>query len=187
MRDRLPFFLPPISHSDILWQWGRSYHDTDPDYLGKMPSHSDNGSTVVPSDDGPCGNRRWPPDAQRFVSTHPGARLNRSLPRKEETMRLSEARIKQAILSPELDIRQRAMRYFSVCHSNDEGVVPLVIQAVEKYGREDAYQAKAPIRSPRMFLSMNDYRTVIPVWRGSEWGEMILARVAAERNSRNAV
>jgi hypothetical protein len=54
-------------------------------------------------------------------------------------MRLPEAKIKQAILNPELDIRQRAMRYFSVCHSDDEGVVPLVIQAVEKYGREDAY------------------------------------------------
>ncbi|MHB8974232.1 MAG: hypothetical protein ACYC4N_27675 [Pirellulaceae bacterium] len=54
-------------------------------------------------------------------------------------MRLPEAKIKQAILNPELDIRQRAIRYFSVCHSDDEGVVPLVIQAIEKYGREDAY------------------------------------------------
>ncbi len=70
----------------------------------------------------------------------PGSRLNRPLPRNEgETMRLPEAKIKQAILNPELDIRQRAMRYFSVCHSDDEGVVPLMIQAIEKYGREDAY------------------------------------------------
>ena len=54
-------------------------------------------------------------------------------------MRLPEAKIKQAILNPELDIRERAIRYFSVCYSDDEGVVPLVIQAIEKYGREDAY------------------------------------------------
>ncbi|MCY2986403.1 MAG: hypothetical protein NTY19_00805 [Planctomycetota bacterium] len=55
-------------------------------------------------------------------------------------MRLSEEKIKQAILHPQLEIRQRAVRYFDDCYSEDEGVVPLVIQAVEKYGREDAYQ-----------------------------------------------
>jgi len=54
-------------------------------------------------------------------------------------MRLPEAKIKQAILRPELDIRQLAIRYFPVCHSDDEEVAPLVIQAVEKCGREDAY------------------------------------------------
>jgi hypothetical protein len=54
-------------------------------------------------------------------------------------MRLSEEKIKQAIMHPQLEIRQRAVRYFRVCHSEDEGVVPLVIQAVERYGREDAY------------------------------------------------
>ena len=54
-------------------------------------------------------------------------------------MRLSEAKIKQAILSPDLEIRQRAARYFSDCYSEDEEVVPLVIHAVEAYGREDAY------------------------------------------------
>ncbi len=54
-------------------------------------------------------------------------------------MRLPEEKIKQAILHPQLEIRQRAVRYFSVCRSEDEGVVPLVIQAVDKYGREDAY------------------------------------------------
>jgi len=57
----------------------------------------------------------------------------------EKDVRLSEEKIKQAILHPQLEIRQRAVRYFSVCHSEDEGVVPLLIQAVERYGREDAY------------------------------------------------
>jgi hypothetical protein len=47
--------------------------------------------------------------------------------------------LKQAMLHPQLEIRQRALRYFSVCHSDDERVVPLVIQAVKRYGREDAY------------------------------------------------
>ncbi len=54
-------------------------------------------------------------------------------------MRLSEEKIKQAILHPQLEIRQRGLRYFSRGHSEDEGVAPLVIQAVEKYGRDDAY------------------------------------------------
>lgn len=43
---------------------------------------------------------------------------------KEDFMRLSEEKIKQAILHPQLEIRQRALRYFSVCHSDDERVVP---------------------------------------------------------------
>ncbi len=42
-------------------------------------------------------------------------------------MRFSEEKIKQAILHPQLAIRQRALRYFSVCHSDDERVVPLVV------------------------------------------------------------
>jgi len=54
-------------------------------------------------------------------------------------MRLSEEKIKQAILHPQLEIRQRAVGYFSERYSEDESVVPLVIQAVERYGREDAY------------------------------------------------
>jgi hypothetical protein len=60
--------------------------------------------------------------------------------RKRGIMRFPEERIKQAILHPELEIRQRALRYFSDCYSEDEGIVPLVLQAVEKYGRVDAYQ-----------------------------------------------
>jgi hypothetical protein len=54
-------------------------------------------------------------------------------------MRLSEEKIKQAILHRQREIRERAVRYFDDSYSEDEGVVPLVIQAVEKYGRVDAY------------------------------------------------
>lgn len=55
-------------------------------------------------------------------------------------MRFSESQIKAAILDADVEIRQRATSYFSNSFSTDESVMPLVIEAVEKYGREDAYQ-----------------------------------------------
>ena len=54
-------------------------------------------------------------------------------------MRLSEDRIKEAILDTYPEIRQRAVRYFARSFSCDTSVVPLVIEAVETFGREDAY------------------------------------------------
>ena len=54
-------------------------------------------------------------------------------------MRLSESKIKEAILHPNADIRSRAVHYFADSFSQDTSVVPLVIQAVEQYGREEAY------------------------------------------------
>ncbi|MBI3463537.1 MAG: SEC-C domain-containing protein [Planctomycetes bacterium] len=54
--------------------------------------------------------------------------------------RLSESKIKEAILRPELDVRVRAIAYFAKSFSTDRSIMPLVIQAVETYGREDAYQ-----------------------------------------------
>ncbi|HUT57930.1 MAG TPA: hypothetical protein VNA25_08780 [Phycisphaerae bacterium] len=54
-------------------------------------------------------------------------------------MRLSDERIKQAILHPEVDIRQRAVRYFASSFSQDPSIMPFVIKAVETYGKEDAY------------------------------------------------
>ena len=55
-------------------------------------------------------------------------------------MRLSESKIKEAILHADAAIRERVVRYFDRCFSQDTTVVPLVIQAVERYGREGAYQ-----------------------------------------------
>ena len=46
-------------------------------------------------------------------------------------MRLSESTIKAAILHPEEEIRLTAARYFSGSFSQDETIMPLVIQAVE--------------------------------------------------------
>jgi uncharacterized protein YchJ len=55
------------------------------------------------------------------------------------TVRLPEDRIKEAILSNDLDVRQRAVRFFARSFSSDTSIMPLVIKAVETFGREDAY------------------------------------------------
>ena len=54
-------------------------------------------------------------------------------------MRFPEDRIKEAILHPDLDVRQMAVRYFAAAHSPDDSVMPLVIQAVEHFGKQDAF------------------------------------------------
>ena len=54
-------------------------------------------------------------------------------------MRLSEDRIKKAILDTDLEIRQRAIQYFAKSFSTDTSVMPLVIKAVETFDKEDAY------------------------------------------------
>ena len=54
-------------------------------------------------------------------------------------MRTPESKIKEAILHPEEEIREKALHYFSHANCEDESIMPLVIQAVEKYGREIAF------------------------------------------------
>ena len=51
-----------------------------------------------------------------------------------------ESKIKEAVLHPEEEIRLYAVNYFSAGRCPDESVMPLVIQAVEKYGRETAFE-----------------------------------------------
>ena len=56
-------------------------------------------------------------------------------------MRLPEDKIKEAILHPDIEIRDRAVSYFGKSFSSDLTIMPLVIKAVETYGREnDAYR-----------------------------------------------
>src|SRR5271167_2807380 len=56
-------------------------------------------------------------------------------------MRLSEDKIKEAILHPDIEIRDRATSYFAKSFSSDLTIMPLVIKAVETYGRQnDTYQ-----------------------------------------------
>ena len=54
-------------------------------------------------------------------------------------MRFPEAKIKEAILHPEKLARQEAVNYFSNCFSRDTDVMPLAIQAVENFGRRQAF------------------------------------------------
>ncbi len=49
-------------------------------------------------------------------------------------MRLSTERIKEAILHPDRDVRDAAVNYFAQSHSDDPTVMPLVIQAKQRYG-----------------------------------------------------
>jgi hypothetical protein len=58
---------------------------------------------------------------------------------KEDLMRLTEEKIKEAILHHEEEIRLSALRYFTDAYTQDESIMPLVIKAVEQYGRENAF------------------------------------------------
>ena len=51
-------------------------------------------------------------------------------------MRFAEAGIRDAILHPDPDIRDRALAYFTRPGTQDSSLMPLVIQAVETFGRE---------------------------------------------------
>lgn len=51
-------------------------------------------------------------------------------------MRLPEEKIKQAILHPDANVREMAVIYFADSFSPDPTIMPLVIEAVKKYGHE---------------------------------------------------
>jgi hypothetical protein len=54
-------------------------------------------------------------------------------------MRLSDAQVKEAILHPSQDVRNVALLYFSDAFSLDPEVMPLAIEAIDKYGWQDAF------------------------------------------------
>jgi len=54
-------------------------------------------------------------------------------------MRVPEDKIKAAILHPDLDVRDTAIRYFYSSTSPDHTLMPLAIQAIERYGRTTAF------------------------------------------------
>jgi hypothetical protein len=56
------------------------------------------------------------------------------------TMPPSESQIKRAILHPEEEVRLTALAYFTGAHTADETIMPLVIEAVEKYGWRQAFR-----------------------------------------------
>jgi SEC-C motif len=53
-------------------------------------------------------------------------------------MRLSKPEIQKAILHPDLSVRVAAVQFFSHSFSDDASVMPLIIEAIEKYGRENS-------------------------------------------------
>jgi hypothetical protein len=55
-------------------------------------------------------------------------------------MHTPESKIKEAILHPVEEIREKALHYFSDAKCDDESIMPLVIQAVEKYGRKKGFR-----------------------------------------------
>jgi hypothetical protein len=55
-------------------------------------------------------------------------------------MRLPVEKIQAAILHPEEEVRLTAVRYFVDSASGDASIMPLVIQAVEKYGRGSSFR-----------------------------------------------
>ena len=55
-------------------------------------------------------------------------------------MRYPEDKIKEAILHPDPAVRDRAVGYFAKSSRPDPTIMPLVIRAVETYGRNDAYR-----------------------------------------------
>src|SRR5262245_20094713 len=54
-------------------------------------------------------------------------------------MRYPEDKIKAAILHPDLDVRDTAIRYFYSSTNPDPALMPLAIQAIERYGRTKAF------------------------------------------------
>jgi hypothetical protein len=59
-------------------------------------------------------------------------------PDRKGVMRYPEDKIKEAILHPDLDVRDTAIRYFYSSTSPDDTFMPLAIQAIERYGRTTA-------------------------------------------------
>lgn len=53
-------------------------------------------------------------------------------------MRLAEDKIKAAILDPDPAIRERAARYYAPSWPTDEAVTPLVIEGIQRFGRENS-------------------------------------------------
>jgi hypothetical protein len=64
-------------------------------------------------------------------------------------VRYPEDKIKDAILHPELEIRARAVHYFSDSYSTDPSIMAKLIEAVETHGKEEAFRLIGPARDLR--------------------------------------
>ena len=59
--------------------------------------------------------------------------------------RLSADAIKQGLLHPDADVRFAALHYFADAHSPDPSVMPVVIDALGRFGRATAFRFLNPI------------------------------------------
>jgi hypothetical protein len=74
----------------------------------------------------------------RYLARDPQWRI--ATGHKGEIMRLPESIIQASILHPEEEIRLAAVAFFSGSHSSSETVMPRVVRAVERYGRNKAFR-----------------------------------------------
>ena len=81
-------------------------------------------------------------------------------------MRTPEATIKAAILHPVEEIRTKALDYFGRGHTQDTTLMPLVIQAVEKYDRDNAF---AILRGADRLPQTEETVTWLTAELGKEW------------------
>jgi len=54
-------------------------------------------------------------------------------------MRCPEHQLKNAILHPEAEVRETAVRYWNDAPTDDTSIMPKVIEAVEQYGRHESF------------------------------------------------
>jgi hypothetical protein len=59
--------------------------------------------------------------------------------------RLSDEAIKQGILHPDVDVRGAALRFFADALGADRSVMPVVVEALGRYGRTGAFRLAFPI------------------------------------------
>ncbi len=60
-------------------------------------------------------------------------------------MRFSEDKIRDALLHPDLDVRDAAVRYFYSSTARDPALMPRAIEAIEQYGRIEAFSLTHPL------------------------------------------
>jgi len=72
-------------------------------------------------------------------STLAESHMTYSDPERSTTMRYPEDKIKEAILHPDLDVRDTAIHYFYSSTSLDHALMPLAIQSIERYGRTKTF------------------------------------------------
>jgi uncharacterized protein YchJ len=95
-------------------------------------------STMYPRAARPCNHSGYARADGRLrpVTEAPDSLKSRKGP---AAVRLPEAKIKEAILHPDLDVRDTAIRYFYSSTAPDQALMPLAIEAIEKYGRTKAF------------------------------------------------